>query len=1164
MKIFQKIIVFMIIFSLLISPVFNLLTFRPKQAKALDGGGAIMLFLKEIGLDLISAFLRDVVIKNLERKIMDWSMGRNTDANEPFAVIDWTKFFHEALDYASARFIQQYNLTSYCAPIQLSLGSRFGLTTYYFDRPTYPMFASCTLDQIVDNVENFMRNPRISVYGMDAWRTLTQPQNNILGSYFLAQEELEKIEEEEDRAADKETAVSNGYKNETATTKTDVDACKEGCTQKSNQDCIDECGGRSATEQCVEDCLANQGQACLDSCENLPGVAVEKTIKNLGSQIYGRVEKTLDTHIERIISVEEITELVSIFFTALINKATNGMGLMFNALFASKTDRARAENKDQYAYRREFQKTLTTEKKTDARSQVLNNVLKAVQQLDRSIIACKEAEMIPYDDWTKEVADVIENNVEALYVGLHGANIKPDFEVLDHPLAPYTVYGYSWGEVPWQKIPDKCRTVIQQYYVGTGMDDAGAKSAALSATCQKIVSNLEPPTPTLADLQADGKTVWTTNPTTDCTRCMYDHDHLNCEPGPYPPQKYADALKGELWTDTIHQQKDEFWWWCKGTYNATINRCDECLKKADEKCNQTDQTQKEACISSVCNNYNDINIQNLLSTDNPATDINETALDFYGRCLIEEQQEACYTCLSEYYVPAYICTDVFDYTSRSIMKYPAVVKRERSGADDKGEIWGLANTDILGRGDQCDDNYDPQNLNLALICRIMPEFTFGTQSCRTTCNKAGMTQEQLLDITDFRPNDKDCANATIAACPTNNTTCDNRPPGGGRNPWNPVNDGVRRIRGKCCAASAVDNPATYAMCVGGGTSGNAEDLCKGAGKWWLRPECWCKEGERPFGEASTSYPKPLLCCPTTDRDCYGARDYTNSPSCRKACGNLEFTVPNMNKRNLTTVKTNAAPGGSVVVISSGKCTSNGSDCFYSMSNPSLYERLAEIFEPLLPSIAYAQECSCNTGADCADDERCAQRPLRCCPRGEIDCPYSGECVPRLMGGNCNCNNDSECSGETPICDLPVPGESLPCTEGTTGKTGICVAGDPDVPDCDPAVCTPSNGAYTGTAPTPINATCKVTTTNSRGAEACCTDEGWPNIGGGGVTMTCNLGGVSPGTKLYLSVTSDNFTDCKTGANLCIPCDPGDPGYPSYGITDPKTGAPIDQCNGKIQ
>jgi hypothetical protein len=244
-----------------------------------------------------------------------------------------------------------------------------------------------------------------------------------------------------------------------------------------------------------------------------------------------------------------------------------------------------------------------------------------------------------------------------------------------------------------------------------------------------------------------------------------------------------------------------------------------------------------------------------------------------------------------------------------------------------------------------------------------------------------------------------------------------------------------------------------------------------------------------------------------------------------------------------------------------------------MSNPSLYERLAKIFKSLFPVARALPECNCQGGLVSCED---IGYPGYTCNEDAKD---SGDCTRKYLpasgfldglcesgggggGGDCNCDPAACPEGQT--CDNS-PGA---CEPGSTGQSGICV----DLAEkCDPAICIglPSpSPEYTGTAPTPLNGDpdCQVRATNSRGAEACCTDDGWPDIGAGKATMECNLNGSEGGVgkTLHLSVTSDNFTDCKTAAALCIPCNPSDPGYPSYGIKDPKTGAPIDQCNGKIQ
>ncbi len=1148
MKKLQKFIAAILIIGFVLSLNFNLFLFKPRQAQAipvvdvLKPVAEIPTNIKEFILDTIAHTIVQVILGALEQKIQNWGLGRKSDANTPFAVSNWVNYFKDALDVASAKFVSEFIGTNICAPIKLSLGSRLGLTTYYLDRPNYSMYGACTLGYAVDNVENFMKNPRISVYGMDAWRALTRPQNNILGSYFLAQERLEEMEEEEDRAAEKEIDVSGGYKNEKATTKTDVDACKGNC-----DDIYIYGEGEGDTEGY---------QTCLDNCDNLPGVAVETQLKEWGKNISDLMQKSLGSGVDKLLNADEISELLGVLYSALINKAiTIGSGWFSSLTAKSPAQRARAQTKSTFSYQKDFKKQQTTQDIADSRSTTLNNILKAIQQFSRSITTCKDDEMMKYDDYTKTLADFLSSSVEGLYIELEGVNLKPDFAVLDPRFAPYTVYGYSWSEVPSMKFPNKCKGITDQL----NMEN--------NATCKNIVSGLEPPTPTVADLQAmmqradpPRNTSWTTNPTTPCAQCMYDHDHLTCEPSPYPPQPYPTGGT-EPWTDLIHQQKDEFWWGCRGAYNATLNRCEECIKKADERCQQEDPDQKEACVSNVCNNYSNINIENPLPSNDPATEIDEAALEFYDRCLIEEIKDACFTCLKEYFMPATYCEQTQDYIARSIIKYPALVKKVRNNAPDH-EIWIGPYDEIMGEqgGDACDNNDEEEPIDLAIICRILPEFAEGSLSCRTSCSRGGLTGQTLIDalkdITDFRPNSRDCGNLKVDI--------------GGKETWAPINDGEYQVRGKCCGVLWQHDTAKYAMCVGGGTATEPEDLCRGAGRWWLRPECWCREGERPLGEWSTSR-NPLACCPD-DSQCWGASDYPDSPTCRTACGNFQFTVPNnMAGINNIIVRTNPAPGGSVISISTQRCTNpNDSMCYYGMSNPSLYERLAEIFKPLLPLTAYAQACDCRVDhpEDCGDPDqwRCAFR-ARCNAGREPNDEQTGDCVERAApGGNCNCNNDGECSGSTPICDLPEAGSDPPCNPGSTGKQGICVAGDPDSPGCDPATCLANDG-YTGTPPETYF--CQQEVHNSRGAEACCTNDRYPS-GIGAIEIACNLSGQA-GNAVWLSVTSDDFTDCKTTATLCVPCNPNDgrgtattnDDYPYYGIRDAQ-GNLIDQCRFKIQ
>ena len=1183
MKFLQKLIATLTILALLLSPSLNIVTLRPKSVKALDAGGSWANVIKEIVLDAIGWAVSDQIIKPLERRIMNWGLGKNTDSNEPFPVLDWSKFFGEALDVASAKFINKFNLTLLCSPIKISLGNMPQFSLYYSEVRNYQYYAACTLDRVVGNVEQFFQNPQIGFYGPNAWLELTKPQNNIYGAWMLARAERERMLAEGERNADKETAVSEGIKNETATTKTDTEACKDACYNPPTS------GGKSACEQncdnqydgcimtappgdrqcemqralCYNNCPPNlqnptytDVQQCVQKCEvnSGKGLAIVQKIKNLGSHINTQLKSSMTADMQRIISADEISELLGIIFSALLNKAMSGVSGLLGSIrqnTSTPVQRNRLERQDTFSYQRAFKKEQTSKDISKVRSETVTGIMKAIQQLDRSIIACKEDEMMPYTDWTKNIADILGSYVESLYVGLEGLNLKPDFEVLDSRFAPYTVYGYSWGEVPAVKIPDRCREVINQYFTET----LGQQTSSLNTTCQNIQSGLEPITPTRAWLEQVAQsqdpprhTSWTSDPSGSCSQCVYDHDQLNCPPPPLPPQPYPrGANPVELWTDLIHQQKGEFWWACKGQYNIITNLCNECLKKVDEKCDQNDPRQKNECIMSQCGNYESIATQIVNPLPTPVTGAG--ALNFYNRCLIEERKESCYTCLKEYYMPSVYCTDIADYIARSIDKYPAVVKRVRAGGDDKGEIWGPAQQDILARGDQCDDNYDAQPMNLSLLCRIMPEFTFGGLSCRSACMGRGMTEEQLRDITDFRPNDIDCNWATV-----NN---------GGRNPGNPINDGTLRVKGKCCATFWVHDLTNYSICAGAASGTTpTSGLCAGASPQ-IRPQCFCEEGERYLADAKTTGAGlPGFVCPDPQGCGTGGLD-----TCRRGCNSDTFTVPSdMTNINAVIIRTNAAPGGSIITISPIACNdADESSCWaVAAAKQSLLNWLAKIFKPLMPFSAYAQvgPCDCNTSADCARGEICRITGSGCTSISGISV---GICQPIRVPGTCNCNVNSDCqSGWYCDAEAATTGD---CDPGTTGRyTGLCLEAAVSPGSCDyivdslsgdvnPSTDVPatSKRIFGGTS-LPNDGICQYEIYNSTNSEGCCSStptDRVPQIGN--LEMICDLSGYN---QLSLSVVSNDMSDCKTHATVCAPCNPSDPNYPYYGTS-------LDQCRNKI-
>ncbi len=789
---FQKTIIFSLVFCLMFGLVFNIFIIKPKSVEATDGGAGWVQAIKDLVLDAVGWAVTDQILQPLKQKIQDWGMGKTSDDNKPFFVIDWKEFANEALDVASARFIEEVGLTKLCGPLRISIGQNPLFTTYYTDQPKYKNYAACTLDSVISNVDSFLDNPSISVFGWNAWSVLTQPNNNFLGAYLLASQRSIEIANEEAKAKDKEVAASGGVKNETTTNETDTDACLKKCDSEFDVN-------RENNGQLWED--------CTDKCETTTkGVPTKSSVKNLGSTIKKNIDDALGADMSRIISADEISELVGVFFSAVINKAIDGLGLVPSSANKTAAEESRDEMNDLYSYG-DGSNEMTEETKQNIRLSVLNGMLKGVQMISRSTAKCEDEDTMITDlDFNKNISDIYSAQLEALYVGTAGVNLKPDFIVLDSPYAPFSLYGYGWSNIPGVKMPAKCKKITAQAGLGS------------SGSCTNIVSGLEP------------------NYSPNCKRCIYDGSELNCPPAPYPP---FSSVSGDVVTPVIPDDatilaKQDFYNKCMEWYDVTKNRCSDCVKKADAKCNQGDEIEKQACIEDVCNNYDDLK-PHVASTIT-------SSVDFYNKCLLEEKKSSCFTCLKEYFMPASYCDTMTEFTARSLIKYPAVVLA--TNVDDGRSVGRYDSTFQEAFEDRATECNNDKNrgaaIEVSLICRIMPEFKHnGIQICRQYCMGSGMTEIELNDILDNRPTDGDCNNKKIGI-------------GGSINVWDVVKNGNFQQLSKCCAATNTTSVKKYSTCIG---ASQPAEICTYAVPPEQEPWCYCSEGYRPLGFTRTGFPR---------------------------------------------------------------------------------------------------------------------------------------------------------------------------------------------------------------------------------------------------------------------------------------------------------------------
>lgn len=685
-KIFQKITASLIITSLVLGLFLSVFSFNPKEVKAAGSVTGIdpLNWTKDWILDNLPKVIVGMIKQYIFDQMIKWAQGGNTDANESFAITDWGDFLLGAAAMGSAKYIAEFKQVfdpndAFENSLKSSLEFLgFGTATPYL--PTYSVYARPTLkNDLGVNYEAFVNSGySLRTGGWAGWFSLMKPQNNIFGQIMMAEQARKKFEEDAKLAAIQEGQAGQGYRNES-------ECIKDSGTEDCKKSCYDNAAGQTSEE--LDECLAS----CADAAN---GICLQYETKNLGSLIHSSMESVVKSDLDWIISADEITELVGLFFSGLYNRI-RGQGIAQSSSSATKLQLQQY----QYSYYNSFKKLQTSEDKQDLRVDVLNAILNAIKQLGIAK-SCEKDRQIKGDDASTAIADVLEGEVQHLYVGMEGVNLQPDFEILDPLWGPYKYYGYAWSDVPYNKYPPKCQRITE---------DFGSR-----ATCDSISSGLAPLDP-------------------NC-KCLFDDNAMMCPPGPYPP--VYDPTHSSF-TQAILDQKANFYNSCKSQYNQVQNQCQNCLGNAKQCENKTGQ-EKTDCLTTACSNYT--KVSGAVSGE-----------DFYNKCLIEQAKQNCFTCLKEYYIPANYCEQVYDYINRSFVKYPLIVY------EDLWWGWHDETTCSVNRS----SGKIPVGLICRILPDFKYN---GIKVCQQYCLNdlsAGEKEEKLENVYDFSPSNSDCQNIEI-------------------------------------------------------------------------------------------------------------------------------------------------------------------------------------------------------------------------------------------------------------------------------------------------------------------------------------------------------------------------------------------------------------------
>lgn len=219
-------------------------------------------------LAILLETLRKRLLDSFVDSIIKWIQGED---NKPAFVTNWSKFLGDVVDEAVGDYVKTTQAAFLCQPFQAQIIANL-------PQPGRPPLPTCTLNQIVNNVEDFYDDFRNG--GWVAYNEMLYPWNNPYGSYLMALEG--EVYEVAKAISDKtdETAQSQGF----LSTK----RCKAG------KEVIDP---------------QTQEIKCLEWETTTPG-----------GLIAGQVQKALNVDIDYILSSQEFEVYASAILDALTNR----------------------------------------------------------------------------------------------------------------------------------------------------------------------------------------------------------------------------------------------------------------------------------------------------------------------------------------------------------------------------------------------------------------------------------------------------------------------------------------------------------------------------------------------------------------------------------------------------------------------------------------------------------------------------------------------------------------------------------------------------------------------------------------------------------------------------------------------------------------------------
>ncbi|HXF44224.1 MAG TPA: hypothetical protein VNK70_02045 [Candidatus Paceibacterota bacterium] len=318
-------------------------------------------------MDLAVTIARNILKKRILDTIVDqtinWIQGEGT----PRFVTDFGGFIEDAADAAAGDVIQELGAGALCQPF------RTRLLLQLQEPAPFSQQVSCTLSNVVDNIENFYDD--FSQGGWIAYNEVIRPRNNYFGALILSLDEISTRRAAAQEAARTEAIAGQGFRSETE--------CLQwtGMTPE---------GGEVVVE--VDDDFPYRNPLVPPPTDGFrldpgfPWRCTKQTVTTPGNVIAATTNQTLGLHSNFIINADDLTEYAAAIIDAGINRLIReGVGGL-RRITTQATSRGFSSEEDLPGNLREAGRGYTSDSENQrlgqTRTSILNNLSDTLTRLE--------------------------------------------------------------------------------------------------------------------------------------------------------------------------------------------------------------------------------------------------------------------------------------------------------------------------------------------------------------------------------------------------------------------------------------------------------------------------------------------------------------------------------------------------------------------------------------------------------------------------------------------------------------------------------------------------------------------------------------------------------------------------------------------------------------